>query len=144
MKNIITSVTIIAVVVAILVWLKSTEPREAEIIAEKGEVISEQGIHWHPELRVFVKGEEIVIPENVGLGSVHNPVHTHEDLPVIHLEFSGVVRENDTQLGRFFEVWGKDFMEFGSTVDMKVNGASNTDLENYQMKDGDKIELYYE
>ncbi len=144
MKNIITSVTIIAVVVAIFVWLKSTEPREAEIIAEKGEVISEQGIHWHPELRVFVKGEEIVIPENVGLGSVHNPVHTHEDLPVIHLEFSGVVRENDTQLGRFFEVWGKDFMEFGSTVDMKVNGASNTDLENYQMKDGDKIELYYE
>jgi hypothetical protein len=144
MKNIIISIVCVGLVVAGLIWLKSAEPTEAEIVAEKGQVISEQGLHWHPELKIFVKGQEIKIPENVGLGAVHNPVHTHEDMPIIHLEFPGLVRETETELGKFFEVWGKDFMELGATVTMTVNGNPNNELENYKMKDGDKIELRYE
>lgn len=144
MKNIIVSIICVGLVIAGLIWLKSAEPSEAEISLEKGAVIAEQGLHWHPELKIFVKGQEIKIPENVGLGAVHNPVHTHEDLPVIHLEFSGLVRETDTELGKFFEVWGKEFMELGATVAMTVNGNPNNELEKYRMKDGDKIELHYE
>lgn len=144
MKNIIISILCIGLVITGLVWLKSKEPSEAEIVAEKGQVISEQGLHWHPELKIFVKGQEIKIPENVGLGTVHSSIHTHEDLPIIHLEFSGLVREADIELGKFFEVWGKEFMELGATVAMTVNGNPNNELEKYRMKDGDKIELYYE
>lgn len=144
MKNVIISIFVIALIVAGFIWLKSVEPTETEIVTENGAVIAEQGLHWHPELKIFVEGEEIAIPENVGLGAVHNPVHTHEDLPLIHLEFDGLVRESDIMLGKFFEVWQKDFMEFGSTVVMTVNGQPSTELQNYIMKDGDKIELHYE
>ena len=69
---------------------------------------------------------------------------THEDMPIIHMEFSKRVSKEDTRLGNFFKIWGKGFMEFGSTVTMSVNGTQNTELENYEMKDGDKIELRYE
>ncbi len=144
MKNIIISIVAVAAVVGGLIWLKSIEPTETEVVAQKGQVISEKGLHWHPELKIFVKGEEVVIPQNIGLGTVHNPIHTHEDLPIIHLEFSNVVREGDTELGKFFEVWHKDFMELGTKVAMTVNGEPNTELEKYRMKDGDKIELHYE
>lgn len=144
MKNIIISIVCVGLVVAGLIWLKSAEPTEAEIVAERGHIISEQGLHWHPELEIYVKGEKIAIPPNIGLGSVHNPVHTHEDLPIIHLEFNGVVYENDTELGKFFEVWNKSFSELGSNVKMTVNGQENIEFEDYLMKDGDKIILNYE
>ena len=71
-------------------------------------------------------------------------MHTHDSSGVIHLEFQGVVRKDSLKLGRFFEVWGKDFMEFGSSVKMTVNGEEKTELQNYILKDGDKIELRYE
>ena len=48
------------------------------------------------------------------------------------------------KLGRFFEVWGKDFIELGPTVKMTVNGEENTELENYVMQDKDKIELRFD
>ncbi len=107
------------------------------------EILSRSGIHWHPELVVFVDGEKQEIPANIGIGVTHNPLHTHDSSGVIHLEFQGAVRRDDIKLGKFFEVWGKDFMELGSSVKMKVNGEENTELQNYIMGDGDKIELHY-
>ena len=107
-------------------------------------IISRNGIHWHPELEIYVKGEKVDIPQNVGLAAVHNPIHTHEDLPIIHLEFEGLVRKDDIRLGQFFRIWNKDFMSFGSTIKMTVNGQQNTELENYLMQDKDKIKLEYE
>jgi hypothetical protein len=103
-----------------------------------------RGIHTHPELKIFVKGEQIEIPQNVGIGAVHQPMHTHDDAPIIHLEYPARVTREDTRLGKFFAVWGKDFREFGQNVTMTVNGEPNTEYENYEMKDGDKIELHYE
>ncbi len=143
-KNIFVSIGIVLVVVLGLIWLKYVEPTEEEIVAERGEIISETGIHWHPELEIYVKGEQIQIPENIGLVGSHSPIHTHEDLPIIHLEFGSIVRRGDIKLGEFFKVWKKDFMEFGETVAMTVNGEENMELENYEMKDGDKIVLIYE
>ena len=121
------------------VWYLATRPPIPE-----GEILSRNGLHWHPELAIFVKGEKQEIPVNLGIGAVHNPMHTHDSSGVIHLEFQGVVRKDDLKLGRFFEVWGKDFMELGLTVKMTVNGEENAELQNYIMKDGDKIELWYE
>ncbi|MDP1625302.1 MAG: hypothetical protein Q8L64_06100 [bacterium] len=108
-------------------------------------VITKKGIHWHPELEIYVKGEKIEIPQGIGLsGTVHNPLHTHEDLPIIHLEYGGKVTKDDTKVTNFFRVWGKSFGEFGNNVTMSVNGVENMELENYQMKDKDKVVLRYE
>ena len=139
----VTKIALIVIIVAgsvgSFVWYLATRPPIPE-----EEILSRSGLHWHPELAIFVNGEKIEIPANLGIGAVHNPMHTHDSSGVIHLEFQGVVRKDDLKLGRFFEVWNKDFMELGSFVKMTVNGEENAELQNYDMRDGDKIELRYE
>ena len=108
------------------------------------EVLSMTGLHTHPQLEIYVKGEKQDIPTGLGMVGGHKPMHTHDDVPIVHLEFPAKVTKDDTRLSNFFAVWGKDFHEFGQMVTMTVNGEQNMELENYQMKDGDKIELHYE
>ena len=149
-----TILIISAVVVALLVGgtflsrsLTSADPS----------VITTAGIHWHPRLTILVKGAAVPIPANIGVGPAFagrasygdggmamTAIHTHEDMPVIHLEFSGVVRTRDIVLGQFFEIWGRDMRSFGENMRMTVNGAENTEYENYQMRDGDTIVLDYD
>ena len=102
------------------------------------ELIASDGIHWHPHLAIVEKGKSVSIPANIGIGAVHNPVHTHDDTGTIHLEFGGRVRKEDIMLVRFFEVWGKKFE--GVPV-VKINNATSTDGMNLLMHDGDKIEV---
>lgn len=134
-------VALFFVVIVLLIgaswWSKSIQSKDPNLI-------SKSGIHWHPELTIYVKGEKIEIPPNTGLGAVHNPIHTHDDLPLIHLEFNGMVRKSDIILGNLFKVWGKDMNSFGKNLKMTVNGEENTEYENYIMHDRDKIELRYE
>ncbi len=139
------TIVIIATVVlsiGLIVWAKANQ--EKDVDSQDSNIVSMRGIHYHPQLSIFVKGEQIEIPQNVGLIGGHQPMHTHDDVPIVHLEYQAKVTKEDTRLGKFFEVWGKDFLEFGQTVTMTVNGEPNNELENYQMKDGDKIELRYE
>lgn len=127
------------------------------LAASDPDVISRSGIHWHPQLTIYVKGEKKEISANIGIGSQYagtpgyDPqmqmaaVHTHDDMPIVHLEFmSGPVHKEDATLGAFFKIWGKDIRSFGANMRMTVNGKENTDYENYIMRDGDKIELLYE
>lgn len=109
-------------------------------------IVSRNGFHWHPELTIYVKGQKQEIPENIGIGAVHKPIHTHDDSDkgVVHMEFEGLVKNQDATLGQFFKNWGKDMRSFGQDMKMIVNGQENTEYENYLMKDKDKIELYYE
>jgi|SRR3989344_2986873 len=134
-------VLIIAVAIIVLliggVWLSK------RLQNDDPDIISRGGIHWHPELEIFINGEKMEIPQNIGLGAIHMPMHTHEDLPIIHLEFPGMVRRGDIMLGQFFKNWGKDIRSFGPEMKMLVNGNENTDYENFIMHDGDKIELHY-
>ncbi len=108
------------------------------------DMLAKRGLHWHPELVIYVKGEKVDIPQNIGLSAVHQPMHTHKDLPIIHLEFDGIVRRGDVVLGQFFKNWGKDMRSFGANMRMTVNGQTNTEYENYMMHDKDKIELRYD
>jgi hypothetical protein len=132
------TVIIIGGSIGAFVWYLATRPPIPE-----GEILSRSGLHWHPELAIFAKGEKQEIPANLGIGAVHNPMHTHDSSGVIHLEFQGVVRKDDLKLGRFFELWCKDFMEFGSSVRMTVNGEENAEYADYILRDKDKIELQY-
>lgn len=151
MKNIL---AIGALAVALLfagnMWSRSLSSNDSTIIATSG-------IHWHPRLTITVKEEEVSIPTDIGVGSAYanrpsygdggmamTAIHTHDDVPIIHLEFSGLVRKEDITLARFFEVWGRDMRSFGEKMRMTVNGTENTELGNYLMQDGDRIELRYE
>jgi len=111
------------------------------------DIVSRSGIHWHPSLTIYVQGEKIEIPSNIGLENGHNPVHTHDEdavAGVIHLEFQGLVRKDDIMLGQFFKAWNKNIDSFGSNMKMTVNGKENTEYANYVMHENDKIELRFD
>src|SRR3989344_5839890 len=109
------------------IWSRKSQTNDPEVVASNG-------IHWHPELEIYVKGERIEIPNNLGVGRenanlpTYSPtmgmtqIHTHTDPPIIHLEFEGKVTREETRLKHLFSIWQKDFMEFGTTVSMTVNG----------------------
>lgn len=150
MKNKSTIITIILIVllgIFILVYFGGQDKAKKSETNAESEIISRNGLHWHSTLAIYVKGEKLDIPANIGIGAVHNPIHTHdEDAPqgVIHMEFGDLVRKSDTKLGGFFKAWNKDIISFGTNMKMTVNGVGNTEYENYLMKDGDKIELRYD
>ena len=130
------------------------------------DIISQGNIHWHPEFKIIIKGEEFTIPANVGLGTQYaqNPLydsrmgmtnmHTHDGSGKIHWEvMQGPVKKGDVRFGNFFSVWEKTFNENcifdncngpDGNVRMTVNGTENTEFENYLVKDGDKIEIIFE
>src|SRR3989344_6010835 len=103
-------ITKIALIVIIIggnigafVWYLATRPPIPE-----GEILSRSGLHWHPELAIFVNGEKQEIPANLGIGAVHNPMHTHDSSGVIHLEFQGVVRNDEQAWAKKCEAWCKE------------------------------------
>ena len=142
MKNIHTKLWITGLVVLLIglfSWSKILQNSDSDII-------SQAGFHWHPELSIYVKGEKLEIPANIGIGAVHQPIHTHDDSDrgIVHMEFEGLARKKDVTLGQFFKNWDKDMRSFGANMKMTVNGEENTEYENYIMGDKDKIELRYE
>lgn len=131
----------VAIITGAVVLLTKPEPK-----IPPEQIIAKNGLHWHPKLTIYIKGEKQEIPTDIGLGAVHQPIHTHkEDYKdgVVHMEMSGVVTKEQTTLGNFFRIWGKDF-NFGGNPKMTVNGKENMDLNNYLMKNGDNIEIRYE
>ena len=122
-----------------LIWYSMTRPPIPE-----SDIVSRNGLHWHPELAIYVKGMKQEIPANLGMGGVEMPIHTHDSTGVIHLEMSGLIRKENITLNQFFKVWGKDINSFGTNLKMTVNGKENTEYGNYLMQDKDKIELHYD
>lgn len=161
--------TAIAVIVAgmIAIFALGNKP-ESKTVA-KGDVVSEKGIHWHPILDIYIKGQKQEIPHNIGIGSQYanskwydsmmsmTDVHTHEDNDgKLHWEVMdnmAPVTKDHVYLGVFFEIWGITFNSHqifdrtngpDGTVKFIVNGNPNSEFENYIVHDGDKIEIRYE
>ncbi len=125
-----------------MIWYAAARPPVPE-----SDIVSRSGFHWHSELAIYVKGVKQELSPNIGIGAVHQPMHTHSEdagQGAIHLEFQGVVKKEDIMLGKFFKNWGKDMRSFGANMKMTVNGQENTEYENYIMHDKDKIELYFD
>src|SRR3989304_6693364 len=139
-------ILIILAIVGAAVFLSKGQDKATDI--SKDQIVAKNGLLWHPKLNVYINGEKQEFENNIGLGAIHQPMHTHdEDFKdgVVHMEMSGVVTKDDTKLSNFFRIWGK---EFNSTqifdkknneeekVKMLVNGKINSDFENYEMHDG--------
>ncbi len=126
--------------------------------------VPQQPVHWHPKLKIIIKGEEQFIPPNIGISIGNNidnhisgmrmsPTHTHESDGTIHLENNKPWLKPETlTLGYFFKVWGKNFnssciFEYCSghaeTLTMTVNGKSNYEFDKYMMHDKDEIVIEY-
>ncbi len=114
--------------------------------------IPKGAIHWHPHVTILIKGKPVTIPANLGLGSVHKPVHTHETDNILHWEVQAPTVKN-MQLGYFFsDVWKKKFssecvLDYcngpDGTVKMFVNDVENTEFNHYMPRDGDEINIVF-
>ncbi len=115
--------------------------------------VPKRPIHWHPKLAIIIKGEQQQIPRNLGIGgSFEYPVHTHDDVPILHYELGRPTAETAT-LGYFFNaVWKKAFNnncifehcngEEGN-LSMTVNGKPNFQFDKYIPKDKDDIRIEF-
>ena len=131
-----------------------------------GDIVSKEGIHWHPKLSIYIKGQKQEIPADIGIGKQYasskwydsmmsmTDFHTHDNSGTLHWEvMDGPVTRDHVTLKAFFDVWGKPFSSTqildakngpNGTVRMTVNGQQNTEFENYQVKDKDDIVIRYE
>ena len=126
--------------------------------------VPQQPIHWHPKLKIIIKGEEQFIPSGIGINLGNNidnqisgmrmsPTHTHESDGTIHLENNRPWQKPETlTLGYFFKVWGKNFnssciFEYcngeNEHLKMTVNGKENFEFDKYIMHDKDEIIIEY-
>jgi hypothetical protein len=72
--------------------------------------LSESILHHHVRLWIFVDGEPVVVPPEVGFSRqlrVFSPLHTHDATGTVHVESA----DPDFQpvLGQFMDVWGLYF-----------------------------------
>jgi hypothetical protein len=117
-------------------------------------------MHIHPKLALYIDGNPVTIPANIGIDSnlykthkldaygmkmdmpsmpVMYPTHTHDTSGTIHVESN---EQRDYTLGDFLDVWGVDFS--GKTVKLTVDGTpapAGTDYRSRVFKDGEQIKL---
>lgn len=156
-KTFIIVLTVIVVFFVGTFWSRSLQNNNSTFV-------SSSGIHWHPTLSITIDGNVQEIPSNIGLIGGHSPIHTHDDEADVretggveighkplHLEFNSAVKTDNVRLSVFFKTWGKtfnsqcilDYCIDNGTLEMFVNGESNTDFDNYIMGDNDRIEIVY-
>ena len=108
-------------------------------------VVSEHGLHWQIQLDIQKGTSTIPIPATLGTKrQVRAPITTRDGSGTIYLDFDKTVDRDDLLLANVFLIWGRDMHSFGSLERMRVNGVPNTEYGNYELHDGDHIELQYE
>ena len=168
MKRIVIAVTAVIAVGAITVGvLYANKPKINTMQTQPtGDIVSKEGIHWHPKLSIYIKGQKQEIPADIGIGKQYSSskwydpmmdmtdFHTHDNSGTLHWEvMEGPVMRDHVTLKAFFDVWGKPFSSTqildakngaDGIVKMTVNGQPSNDFENYQVKDKDDIVIRYE
>jgi hypothetical protein len=91
-------------------WPNNTEQLPARLaelnLPELSDVAG--ALHHHIELYIYVDGQPVTVPANIGLSNAAaSPLHTHDDTGLVHVEsadpnFAPV-------LGQFMDVWGVYF-----------------------------------
>ena len=94
--------------------------------------------HDHATLKIFINGEQELIPANIGImteicnqqGEEMHAVHTHDSSGRLHIESNEPI---DIPIGVFFDIWGQHFDETGifeyrvnSTHELVMTVGNNT------------------
>ena len=144
----------VALIAVFLIWGAWFLIKKSQVPSSS--IISQNGLHWHPKLKILINGKEQEIPANIGIGAIHEELHTHDEDAkdgVVHMEMKGMVTKDEVRLGNFFKIWGKEFNQTQildrkngaeGSVKMFVNGKENNGFENYLMRENDNIEIRYE
>lgn len=146
------------VIIGLIFWINNSSNNSSnfqnpDVLLD--EVPSGQ-IHWHPKLTINIDGEDVIIPNNIGLApGRHSPTHTHDEGDgTIHLENMNPKAQPETMsLGYFFNEWKQPFNETcildkcsnvdGGELKMFVNKEENFEFENYIFKGEDVILIEY-
>jgi hypothetical protein len=82
-------------------------------------------VHFHAHLDIFVNGQPITVPANVGIAAQDaiSSMHTHDATGIIHIESPNA---RTFSLGQFFTEWQ---VPFSTTC---VNGICNTSSSSWQ------------
>ena len=83
--------------------------------------------HDHAVLKIFIDGEQELIPANIGImtdicneqGEEMHAVHTHDSSGRLHIESNEPI---DIPIGVFFDIWGQHFDETG-IFEYRVNST---------------------
>ena len=113
--------------------------------------VGDESFHVHALLSVFVNGEPVTVPPNVGLGPAIGELslHTHTPDGVVHIEADDPY---PFTVGQFFDVWGVKLTDtrlgpFENSGDDEVqafvNGKAVQDLRSHQIADKDNIVVGY-
>ncbi|HEX9709068.1 MAG TPA: hypothetical protein VGB42_03755 [Candidatus Thermoplasmatota archaeon] len=115
--------------------------------------------HQHPHLEIFIQGEPVAIPVNIGIDpslyhdhtfdeysgmDTMSPLHTHEGDGTIHMEMS---RWHPLTLGDFFSVWGQPFgpnqvLHYTGPVTMTVDGEPSSEYGGLILQEGQRIVVH--
>lgn len=110
------------------------------------------GSHFHPSLSVYVNGEPLTVPANIGVDPSNPPtmmagLHTHDETGVIHNEAG-----TGATLGDFFAIWGVPFSSErlgpyraggGKVVRIWVDGKPSPAFGDLQLEDGQQTVIDY-
>ena len=133
-------------------WPPEYEHLEQRLEALNFPPVGDESYHIHALLHVYVDGQPVTVPANIGLDSaqgIEASMHTHDTSGVIHME---AAHSYPFTLGDFFRVWGVKFSstQLGAytnsgskTVQVYVNGHRIDDPASYVLKAHDNIVVAY-
>ena len=114
--------------------------------------VGDESYHVHALVSVFVDGEQVTVPANIGIDSrtgYHSPLHTHTPDGVIHFEADD---PSPFTLEQVFAMWGVDFGSDrlggyapAGNKDLYVygNGEAVDAAAGYELQQGDNIVVAY-
>ena len=144
------------------------EPLEPRILLHGGGEEPELTDHYHQHLSIFIDGENLDIPANVGVNEsgILSEIHTHGDDGILHVHTIGGTNELDhlPNLGEFFDTWRTNAGVVGNnpdaifneneilgyqtgdshTIRFFVNGVGNHEFDNYILRNSDQLVISYE
>lgn len=114
--------------------------------------LGDESYHQHVLLTVFVDGEEIPVPQDVGVDQAArflSSIHTHDPTGVVHIEADDPF---EFTIGHIFNTWGVVLTddqlggytnEGDNTVHILVNGEEVPEGTDYKIKTQDNIVVAY-
>jgi hypothetical protein len=88
-------------------WGPNLEDTNARLAALNLPSLSEEVLHHHVQLSIFVDGNPVTVPGSVGYSpelSIFSPLHTHDATGLVHIESADA--NFQPVLGQFMDVWG--------------------------------------
>lgn len=108
--------------------------------------------HVHAQIKVFVNGKPMTVPNNIGIDpatGAHSSLHSHDEKGVMHME---AVEPYPFTVGQYFTIWGVAFTPTqiggfrvgnGLVLETYLNGKKVPNGPAVKLKQGDRIVVMF-